>query len=91
MIPAAISVASENYVSSLTTPSYSPDLFPTDDPNTLSVTKKDMPLKVRVHRGYCCRENGQKIFYKKTRFYCYKCSDEDKKFYYCRGVSRIKS
>ena len=54
LIPAAISVASENYVSTLTTPSDSPDLLPTDDSNTLHVMKKGMPFKGRVLRGYCC-------------------------------------
>ena len=54
LIPAAISVASENDVSTLTTPSDSPYILPTDDPNTLNVMKKYMHLKGRVHRGYCC-------------------------------------
>ena len=52
LIPAAISVASENYVSTLTTPSDSPDILPTDDPTTLHAMKKDVPLKVRVSRRY---------------------------------------
>ena len=49
LLPAAISVASENYVSTLTTTSYSPDIFPSDDPNTLHVMKKDMTWKVIVN------------------------------------------
>ena len=35
-----ISVASENYVITLTTPSDSPDLLPTDYPNNIHVMKK---------------------------------------------------
>ena len=85
LLPPAISVASENYVSTLTTPSDSPDILPTDDPNTLHVTKKDVPLKGRVNGGYCCIKHGRIRCYKKTRFYCYTCSDEENKFYYCHG------
>ena len=90
MFPAAISVASENSVSTLTTPSDSPDILPTDGTKTIHVLKKDLPVKARVHIGYCCRKHGRKIYYKKTRFYCSTCSDEDKKFYYCQGFSNIK-
>ena len=36
ILPDAISVASENSVSTLTTPSDSPDILPTDGPNTLN-------------------------------------------------------
>ena len=57
MLPPAIYVASENSVSTLTTPSDSPYIFPTDDPNNLHVLKKDGPLKGRVNRVYCCRKN----------------------------------
>ena len=70
MLPAAISVASEISVSTLTTPSDSPDILPTDDPKTLHFLKKDVPVKGRVHRGYCCSKHGRKRCYKKTRFYC---------------------
>ena len=41
-IPDSISVASENYVSTLTTPSDSLDILPTDGPNTLHVIKTNM-------------------------------------------------
>ena len=58
LLPAAISVASENSVSTLTTPSDSPDLLPNDYPNTLRVLKKDVPLKGRFRRGYCCMIHG---------------------------------
>ena len=51
-LPAAISVASENSVSTLTTPSDSPDILPSDNPNTLYVINKDAPFEVRVNRGY---------------------------------------
>ena len=89
MLPGSIYVYSENSVSILTTPSDSTDLLPNDDPNNLHVMKKDVPLKGRGHIGYCCRKYGLKICYKKTRFYCSTCSDEDKKFYYCQGFSSI--
>ena len=69
LLPAAISVASENSVSTLTTPSDLPDILPTDYHNTLHVMEKYMPLEGRVHRGYCCRKYGRKRCYKKTRFY----------------------
>ena len=48
LLPDAISVASENYFSTLTTPSDSPYLLPSDDPNTLHVMKKYLPLLGRV-------------------------------------------
>ena len=89
LLPAAISVAYENSVSTLTTPSDFPDILHTDYPNTLHVMKKYMPLKGRVHSGYCFSKHGKKRCYKKTRFYCSTCSDEDKIFYHCRGVSRV--
>ena len=56
----AIYVASENYVSTLTTPSDSPDLLPSDYPDTLLVMKKYVPFLGRVHRGYCCRKHDKK-------------------------------
>ena len=81
LLSASISVATENAVSTLTTPSDSPYILPTDDHNTHHVMKKYVPLKGRFHRGYCCRKHGQIRCYKKTRFYCSTCSDKDKKFY----------
>ena len=89
LLPVTISVASESSVSTLTTPSDLSDILPTDGPKTLHVLKKDLTVKGRVHRGYCCRKHGRKRCYKKTRFYCSKCSGEDKKFYYCHGFSKI--
>ena len=52
LLPATISVASENSVSTLTTPSYFPDILPIDGQKTVHVLKKVLPVKVRVHRGY---------------------------------------
>ena len=46
LLPSAMCIASENYVSTLTTPYDSTDLLPSDDPNTLHVTRKYVPLKV---------------------------------------------
>ena len=69
LLPAAISVVSENSVRTLTTPSDSPDLLPTDDLNTLHAMKKYFPLKFRFKIGYCCRKHGRTRCYKKTRFY----------------------
>ena len=91
MLPAAISVSSENSVITLTTSYDSLDILPTDDPNTLHVMKKDAPYSCRVKIGYCCRKHGQKRCYKKTRFSCSTCSDDDKIFYYCHGIYRLNS
>ena len=60
LLPDAISVASENAVSTLTTPFDSPYLLPSDDPNTPHVINKYVPLQGRVQRGYCCRKYGKK-------------------------------
>ena len=60
LLPADISVASENAFSTLTTSSDSPDLLTSDDPNTRHGMKKGVPFQGRVHRGYCCREHGKK-------------------------------
>ena len=89
LIPSAISVASENYVSTLTTPSNFEYLLPTDYPNTLHVLKKDVLLKGRLHRGYCCRKHGRIRWYKNTKCYFSTCSGEDNKFYYFHGFSKI--
>ena len=91
LLPDAISVASENSVSTLTTPYNSLDLLTSDDPNTLHVMNKDVPFKGRVNRIYCCRKHSQIICYKKTSFYRSTCSDKKNKFYCCRGFSRISS
>ena len=58
LLPVSIYVASEDYVSTLATPSDSPDILPTDDPSTLYFMKKSMHLEGRMKRGYCCRKHG---------------------------------
>ena len=69
LLPTAISVASENSVSTLNTPSDSIYLLPSDNPNTLHGMKKCLTFKGRVNIGCCCRKLGQIICYKNTRFY----------------------
>ena len=91
LLPAAIYVAYEDYVSTSTTPSVFPYLLPSDDPNILHVMKKGVSLLWRMKIGYCCRKHDQKTFHRKTRFYCSTYSDKSKTFYYCRGFSRIDS
>ena len=91
LIPVSISVASGNYIITLTNPSDSPYIFTSDDPNTLHVMKNYFTFLGRMHRGYFCRKHGQKICYKKTRFYCSTYSDKNKKFYYCHEFSMIIS
>ena len=49
LLPANISVALENSFSTLTTPSYSLYLLPSDDPNTIHVMKMDVPVLGRMH------------------------------------------
>ena len=60
LLPFAISVASENAFSNLTTPSYSPYLLPSDDPNTLYVIIEYEPYRGRVKRGYLSRKHDKK-------------------------------
>ena len=50
LIPAAISVASENSDSTLTTPSDSPNFLPSDNNNPLHVIKKYKPYLGRAKR-----------------------------------------
>ena len=52
LFPAAIYVAPENYFSTLTTPSDSPDILPSDDTNTLYVMKMVVPILGMVCRRY---------------------------------------
>ena len=89
LLPDTISFASENYVSTLTTPYDLPDILPTDGQKTVHVLKKFLPVNGRVHRGYCCSKHGQIRYYKKTRFYCSTCPGEQNKCYYCQGFSSI--
>ena len=69
LIPAAISFASKTYFITFTTPSDSPYLLPSDDPNTLHVINMDVPVRGSLHRGYFCRKHNQKRCYKRIRFY----------------------
>ena len=91
LIPVAIYVASENYVSTFTNPYNFPQLIllPSDDYNPTHERKKYEPYRDRLKRGYCCRKHDEKICYKKTRFYCSTCFDKDKKIYYCHGFYSI--
>ena len=91
LIPTDISVASENYVSTLTTPSDYPDLLPSDDHNTLHIMKKGVTLKGMFNRGYCYRKHGQIRCYKNTRFYCSTWSDKKNIVCYFHGFSSISS
>ena len=59
LLPGTISVASENSVSTVTTPSDFPDILPTGGQKNVHVLKKGLPVNGRVHRGYCCRKHGQ--------------------------------
>ena len=66
LIPAAISVDYENSVSTLTTPSDSPQLLllTSDDPNPCHAMKKDEPCRGRVKMGYCSRKCDKKMLLK---------------------------
>ena len=68
LIPAAISFASENYVSNLTNPSDMPHVLVLnfDDPNPQHYINKDKPFHVKVKRGYCYRKCDGKTCYKKS-------------------------
>ena len=58
LIPAAISVASENFVGTLATPYDSPPplLIPYDDPILPHEMRKDQPYCVRVKIRYCSKK-----------------------------------
>ena len=58
LLPATISVASENSVSTLTTTSDLTDILPTDGQKNVHVLKKGLPVNGCVHRGYCYRIHG---------------------------------
>ena len=60
MIPASISVASETFVSNLTTLYYLPFIIPSKDPNTIHAVKKDAPFLGRMKTGYYCSEHDIK-------------------------------
>ena len=59
LLPATISVASENSVSTLNNPPDLPDILPTDGQKTIHVLNKGLPVNCRFHRGYCCRKHGK--------------------------------
>ena len=82
MLPDGIYVSYANYVSTLTTPSDSPQhlVLTYDDPNHSHAINKDEPFCGRVKRVYYSRKFYEKRFYKK-RFYFSKCSDKDNTFY----------
>ena len=65
----SIYIASENSVSTLTTPSDSTDFLPSDDPNNLHVMKKYEPYFGRLKRGNFCGKLDKKRCYKNTSFY----------------------
>ena len=64
LLPDAISVASEISFSTLTTPSDSLDLLPSDDHNTLHFMNTVVPVRGRVYIGYCCRGDYLKMLQK---------------------------
>ena len=89
----AIYFASEKYVSTLTTHSYSTQLLLLTYycPNPHHTMKKCSPYHGRVKIGYCSRKLDETICYKKTRFCCSTLSDKDNKLYYCPVFSRNNS
>ena len=85
MLPDAISIASEMYFSTLTTPSDLPDIIPSDYTNTIHVMNKDTHFLGGMKRGYRFRKHDQIRCYKKTRLYCYTYSDKSKKIIIVMG------
>ena len=65
---AAIFVAYENSDSTLTTPSDSTDLLPSDDHHTLRDMNREVPFLGSVHREYCCRKHDKKDATKRQGF-----------------------
>ena len=61
LFPAAIYIASDNSVSTFTTPSDSPQIFilPSDDTNPIHVMRKDGTYRSRLKRGYWCRNHDK--------------------------------
>ena len=64
LLPGSIYSASENSVSTLTTPSDSTDFLPSDDPNNLHVMKKYEPYFGRLKRGNFCGKLDKKMLQK---------------------------
>ena len=90
MLPDTISVAYEDYVSTLTTTSDFPKLrvLTYENPNHRYAMNKYGYCVVRVKRGYCSRKRDKNMQQQKTRFYFSMCFDKYKKLYYCRGFLR---
>ena len=67
LLPGFIFVAFGNYVSTLTTPSDSPQLLilPYDDTKPTYASNKYDPYRGRMKRGYCCRKNYEKYAIKR--------------------------
>ena len=91
LLPDDISVASENYFNTFTTPYDLPYLLLYDGPNTLHGTNMDVSVRVNVHRVNCCMKQDQNICYKRTRLYCSTYSYRNTFFNHCHGFSRINS
>ena len=68
LLPAAISVASENSVSNLTIPSDYPQLLPSSDTNPLHFMNKDDPYLGRVRIGYCCMKHDKNMLQKVNNY-----------------------
>ena len=67
LIPAAISIASEKYFSTLTTPSYSLDILSSNNTNILHVMKKYVIFPGRIKSGCCCWKHDKNICYRNTK------------------------
>ena len=89
LLPAAISVASENYVSTLTNPYDTPNLPPSYGPNTLHIFKKYLPLLVRVKRLYCCNKHGQKYATKRPGSFAPNALIKTRHFIIVMGFPRL--
>ena len=91
--PYAISVASDYYVITLTTPFDLPkvSVLNSNYPNLHHAINKEKPGHGRVKRGYCSMRRDVKICYRKPMFYCSTCSIEDKKLYNCHRFVRKSS
>ena len=59
MLPAAISIAAEDSVGTLTTTYELTDLLPSDDPNTIHVMNKYVHFQGIFNRGYFCRKHDK--------------------------------
>ena len=89
LIPAAIYVSSENFVSTLTTPSGSHKilLLTYDDTNPCNSMKKYEPYRDRVKKDTDLRIVMQ--ICEKNRLYCSTRSDKDEKLYYWHVFQEI--